>query len=117
MGLLFSKYFVSESRIIRNRLMVLLKEEGAYKLLSLAVANSKIYQVCKKDHDLREACAVAAFHRFYNEKFIREDVYNRTADFMVLLDDFVQFQLAIDEQKQQRKARCSFRRCYKFKKD
>ncbi|XP_044257235.1 uncharacterized protein LOC123006655 [Tribolium madens] len=89
-----------ELKNITNNLLELLHELGPAELLNRAVKDSKIYEVCKNNEELRQACLVDAFRRYYEQKFLYEEVYNRTVDYMRLFDDFLKVQNAVDEQRQ-----------------
>ncbi|EFA11432.1 uncharacterized protein LOC107399083 [Tribolium castaneum] len=102
MGSFCSKVFEDdkrEAKIIRVRLLVLLDELGPVQLLNVAVRDRKIYDVCKNDGELRQACIWAAVRRHHRERFVYEDVHNRTADYVLLMDDFIKVQDAEDEQR------------------
>ncbi|XP_044257318.1 uncharacterized protein LOC123006700 [Tribolium madens] len=102
MGSFCSKRFEDdkrEAKIVRIRLLVLLDELGPVELLNVAVKDSRIYEACKKDEELRQACIRAAVRRYHKEKFLYEDVYNRTVDYVLLLDDFIKTQDTAEQQR------------------
>ncbi|EFA11287.1 hypothetical protein TcasGA2_TC010823 [Tribolium castaneum] len=108
MGCVCAKYFEDDEdhvKIMRFHLLVILRQQGTDELLNFAARDRMNYEICKNNDELRQGCIVAATRRFYNEKFLHEDVYNRTADYMLLLDDFINIQNGIDEQRQLEEAR------------
>ncbi|XP_044257237.1 uncharacterized protein LOC123006657 [Tribolium madens] len=95
MGCVSSKNFEEdvvkdETEDIRIRLLVVLEEFGPCEVLNLAIEDPQVYQVCIKDDTLRQACITAAVKRYHQEKFDDEDVHNRTVNYVLLLDTFIQ---------------------------
>ncbi|XP_015839354.1 uncharacterized protein LOC107398715 [Tribolium castaneum] len=84
---------------IRLHLLMVLREEGPAELLNYATKDDQNYEICKNDEVLRKACMLAASRRYYFEKFRYEEVCNKTAPYVRLLEDFIQLQNSIDEQK------------------
>ncbi|XP_044257301.1 uncharacterized protein LOC123006686 [Tribolium madens] len=78
------------------------------ELLTYAVENTEIFELCKTHDDLRRKCVTAALKKLNLEKYFDDEVSNRTANFMILLDTFAHIQM-MDEAT--RRDRCKFPPC------
>ncbi|KAJ3639879.1 hypothetical protein Zmor_003250 [Zophobas morio] len=107
MGSICSKIFDVpldiELREIKNCLAHLLLQLSPDELITFALEDGEIYEICKEKEELRQVCILAAVRKYHREKFFYEEVYNRTAAFMVMLDNFVEIQDEVDSQEQNKK--------------
>ncbi|XP_044257316.1 uncharacterized protein LOC123006699 [Tribolium madens] len=118
MGVIWAKYFKDVDVELEREytcLSTLLSQMTPDELLTYALEDMEIYEVCKNHNDLRYSCIVAAVKRYNIEKFFYEEVANRSADFMILLDTFVQIQAAIENQ-QAEKTQCVYLPCVRYRK-
>ncbi|XP_008193519.2 uncharacterized protein LOC103313048 [Tribolium castaneum] len=117
MGAIWVKYFKDEDVVLEREyacLSMLLRKLTPDELLLYALEDPEIYEACKRHDDLRYFCMAAAVKRYNIEKFFYEEVANRSADFMVLLDTFVQIQAAIEHQEAE-KTQCGYFPCVLFR--
>ncbi|RZC41869.1 uncharacterized protein BDFB_010931 [Asbolus verrucosus] len=91
---------------IKVCLAVLLKQLNPDELLTFATKDTEIYEICKNNSELRQACILAAVRRYHTEKFFFEAVHNRTADYVVMLDNFLQIQDEVKKQELEENVQC-----------
>lgn len=97
--------------------MILHRQLSPDELLTFAVEDTEIYEICKANSELRQSCIVAAVRRYHTEKFFYEEVYNRTADYVVILDHFLQIEDEYEKNKIEKGRFKYFPWCHNGKRD